>query len=141
MSDKKHKPFKIYLLWALVLFQGLSGIIGGIGLVRDPTGRSLQIPLQWLESSPFENYLVPGLILLIVLGLYPLFIFYGLLKNKNWAWLATLILGIALMIWIGTEIWIIGYHPQPPLQLIYGFTGLIIIILVLLNQANKQGKK
>ncbi|MEJ2055856.1 MAG: hypothetical protein P8X42_18230, partial [Calditrichaceae bacterium] len=77
------------------------------------------------------NYLIPGLILLIALGFYPIVVFYGLLKNLNWSWFGTLILGIALLIWIGVEILVIGYQAKPPLQLIYGLVGLLILILIL----------
>jgi hypothetical protein len=116
----------------LMLFQGLSGILGGIGLIGDPSGRSLQIPLEWLEGSPFNNYMIPGIILLLILGLYPLIVFYGLLKRQSWSWFGALITSVALIIWIAVEILIIGYQPQPPLQLIYGAVGFIMLVLVLM---------
>ena len=50
-----------------------------------------------------------------------------------------LVLGIALLIWITVEIFIIGYQ-ESPLQLIYGFVGLLILILTLLPSVrNKIG--
>jgi hypothetical protein len=128
---KNKRPVILYFLMALVIFQGLSGLIGGVGLVIDPTGKSLQIPIEWLDNSFFDDYLTPGLILLIVLGFYPIVVFYGILKNLSWSWFATLFLGIALLIWIGVEIVIIGYQASPPLQLIYGLVGLLILVLVL----------
>lgn len=131
MSDKKSKPVIVNILMILVLFQGLSGLAGGIGLVLDPSGQSVQIPIEWLQGSPFDSYLIPGLILLTVLGFYPLFLFYGLIKKTSWAWSGTLLMGIALLIWIFVEILVIGYHAQPPLQLIYGLLGLIISVMVL----------
>ncbi len=121
----------------LIIFQGISGLSGGVGLVLDPTGESLRIPLSWLENSPFDDYLIPALILLIVLGLFPLVVFYGLLKKWSWSWYAALIVGAALIIWIGVEISIIGYHPQPPLQLIYGSLGLIILVFVLMPSVRR----
>jgi hypothetical protein len=121
----------------LIIFQGLSGLIGGVGLVIDPTGKSLQIPIEWLDNSPFHNYLIPGLILFIVLGFYPIVVFYGLLKNVNWSWFASLILGIALLIWIGVEILVIGYHSNPPLQLIYGLVGFFILVFALIPQVRE----
>jgi hypothetical protein len=128
---KFKRPKILYFLMTLIIFQGLSGLIGGVGLVIDPTGKSLQIPIEWLDHSFFNNYLIPGLILLIALGFYPIVVFYGLLKNLNWSWFGTLILGIALLIWIGVEILVIGYQAKPPLQLIYGLVGLLILILIL----------
>ncbi|MBN2245425.1 MAG: hypothetical protein JW755_06240 [Candidatus Aminicenantes bacterium] len=132
MANKNSKPVNIYILLVLILFQGLSGIVGGIGLVLDPTGKSLQLPIEWLEGSPFDDFQIPGLILLFVLGIYPLVVLYRLWRKLKWAWFAAFIVGAALIIWIGVEIMIIGYHPQPPLQLIYGLVGLFILIFVFL---------
>ena len=122
----------MYILFVFIIFQGLSGLAGGISLILDPSGKSIQLPLSWLEGSPFSNYLIPGLILFVVLGLYPLVVFYSLLKKLRWSWFAAFTLGAALIIWIGVEIIIIGYQPQPPLQLIYGLVGLVILFLVFL---------
>lgn len=132
MQTQQSRPITVYLLMAALLFQGLSGVVGGIGLVSDPSGGSLGFPVSWLDGSPFTDYLIPGLVLLIMLGIIPLIVLYGLWKRLYWGWLGALLVGVALIIWIGVEILIIGYQPQPPLQLIYGILGLIIVILALL---------
>jgi len=109
----------------------LSGIGGGIGLPLDPSGNAMRIPIEWLEGSPFNNYLTPGLILLIVLGIFPLIAVYGLWKRLPWARKVSILIGVALIIWITVEIIIIGYQPDPPLQAIYGPLGVVILILSL----------
>lgn len=131
-TKKRTRPLSVYLLMMTMLFQGLSGVVGGIGLVADPSGSNMRIPVSWLEGSPFNDYLIPGLILLTVLGVFPLFVVYGLWKRLLWSWAAALLVSLALVIWILVEILIIGYHPMPPLQLIYGGIGIAMIILVLL---------
>lgn len=132
MPRNTSRPYTLYMLMALVVFQGLSGIFGGIGLVVDPTGATLQIPLEWLSGSPFPDYLVPGIVLLLVLGIYPLAVFYGLFKRNQLAWYGSLLLGIALMIWLGVEIIVIGYKPDPPLQAVYGTVGILILVCTML---------
>lgn len=132
MIRNKSRPGSVYFLQILIIFQGLSGLAGGIGLVIDPTGESLQIPLRWIENSPFSDYFFPGFILLVVLGLFPLVVSYGLWRQLTWSWFGCLFVGVALIIWIGVEILIIGYQSQPPLQLIYGSVGLLILILLFL---------
>lgn len=127
------KKTLLYWLIALVVLQALSGITGGIGLIIDPTGGTLGIPQSWLQDSLFINYLIPGIILFLVLGIYPLILAIGLLKRKRWSLYATRLLGILLVIWILTEIAIIGYRTKPPLQLIYGIIGIIVIILAYLK--------
>ena len=125
-------PLSVYLLGAALLLQGISGLAGGIGLVGDPTGRSLGIPLEWLSGSPFDSYLIPGVVLLVALGVFPLVVTYGVWNRRPWSWSAALLVGLMLLVWIAVEILVIGYQPAPPLQLVYGLLGLLITILVLL---------
>lgn len=129
MTDQRTRPVSLYVLMAALLFQGMSGVVGGLGLVTDPTGRAVGLPISWLQGSPFNDYLVPGLILLLGLGVFPLFVLYGLWARYAWAWIAALVVGLALIVWIGAEILIIGYYAQPPLQLIYGVLGFAIVAL------------
>lgn len=131
-ASQKTNPINVYIFLMLIIFQGLSGLIGGIGLVVDPTGKILQISIGWLKNSPFNDYLVPGLILLTALGFFPFVVIYGLVKKINWGWYSALLLGMMLIIWIGVELLIIGYQAQPPLQLIYGSVGILILVLALL---------
>jgi hypothetical protein len=125
------RPLSFYFLLVALLIQGLSGLAGGIGLILDPTGNSLSIPIEWLHGSPFDNYLIPGLFLFFALGAFPVFVAYGIWKYRTWSWLSSLLVGVMLIIWIVVEILVIGYQPTPPLQLIYGLLGIIIIALVL----------
>ena len=53
----------------LLFITGLAALAGGWGFVSDPSGEKMQIPLEWLQNTPFNSYFIPGLILLIVLGL------------------------------------------------------------------------
>lgn len=137
MASDNSRAVSIRFLMGLLLFQGLSGLLGGYGLVTDPTGASLRIPLGWLEGSPFADYLVPGLILLIVLGFFPLVVLYGLRANRRWAWFGALAVGAGLIIWIGVEITIIGYQAEPPFQVIYAAVGLFILLLALLPSTRR----
>lgn len=129
MNTRSMHSRYFYLLLILMLFQGASGLFGGAALVIDPSGGLLGLPLDMLVGSPFETYLMPGLILLIVLGAFPLVVCYGLWQRKRWAWWGALLVSIALIIWIGVEIAMVGYHSDPPLQLIYGIVGIVLLIL------------
>lgn len=131
MNTERKRPGSLYLLLISLLFQGLSGLAGGIGILMDPTGDSIGFPNEWLQGSPFHDYLIPGIILFTILGIVPLIIFYWIQIRHKLAWYGALFVGIALVIWIGVEILIIGYFSSPPLQLIYGLLGLIIIALCL----------
>ena len=46
----------------------------------------MQMPLEMLAGSPFSNYLLPGLILCIVLGLGAFFVLACLFARPDWGW-------------------------------------------------------
>lgn len=126
------RPAAVTVLALLLGLQGLSGLAGGIGLVVDPSGQSLGIPLVWLQESPFSDYLVPGVILLVLLGVVPLIVAYGLWSARSWAWGGSAFVGGALAVWLLVEIAVIGYQPDPPLQLAYGVLAVLILALTAL---------
>jgi ABC-type multidrug transport system permease subunit len=72
----------------LLLTNGFGAFYGGIQLISDPTGSKLQLPLSYLEHSPFSNYLIPGMILIIVNGLFSFVTIAGIFFIKeNFYWL------------------------------------------------------
>jgi hypothetical protein len=44
------------------------------------------MPTSLLEGSPFDSFLIPELILLLVRGIAPLVAGVGLLLRRTWAW-------------------------------------------------------
>ena len=91
--------------WSIIFlaFLALSGITGGLSLLTDPTGGSLELPLSVLKNSPFQDYFYPGLILFIFMGLMPvLVIFLAILKiPKLSKWI--LFQGVVLAVWLLAE--------------------------------------
>ena len=70
MNEKGNKSrWLAFGLGALQVFIGLGGIAGGFGLVTEPSGANLGFHMEWLSKSPFSDYLIPGLILFIVIGI------------------------------------------------------------------------
>lgn len=123
-------------VWALILFlviQAIGATAGGIGLVQDPVN-NIGMPLSILEESPFDDFLVPGLILLIVVGLFPIVVLYGLIRRLTWGWWLSLAAGGALIVWIIVEVILLGYLPGAGigLQIAMGLLGVLILICTLL---------
>lgn len=88
----------------LLFFLGISAVGGGIGMIIDPTGISQGIPLSMLEHSPFEDFLIPGIILLIMNGLLSiLFAILVIGKTSLSGWLV-LIQGCILLGWLLIQI-------------------------------------
>jgi hypothetical protein len=115
----------------LITLQGSSGLFGGVLLIIDPSGELLNLSINLLKKTPFHNYLIPGLILFNILGIIPFIVLNGLWKNRSWSWYGSLIVSVALIIWIFAEVLMIGYQAEPPLQFIYGLVGLLILIFTL----------
>jgi hypothetical protein len=111
----------------LLFFNVISAFYGGILLVLDPSGELMQIPAALLQSSPFDSFLIPGLILLIVIGTGSLITaILTIRKSKSYyKWVVTM--GSGLIIWILTELLMIREFSM--LQVIYGGLGIILLFL------------
>jgi len=142
MNTPDKRPISFYALLILLFFQSASGLFGGCALILDPTGNFLQLPTTLLEGTPFQDFLIPGIILFTFLGVLPLIVFFGSWQRKPWAWLGAVLISIALIIWIGVQIAMIGYASEPPLQLIYGLMGILLLTLTQLPRvrASLQSK-
>jgi hypothetical protein len=150
---RRTRPFSVYVLMVLLLFLGITAIYGGYNLMVDPSGGQLQMPLGWIENTPFQNYLIPGLILFTVLGVLPLVTIVALwlrpawswlrgleqLTHEHWSWLASLTVGMALLIWITVQFLMFGArHPiQIGLELTLGTLGIVIISVSLLPSVRR----
>ena len=147
------KPFLLKLLIFLVLFQGVSGLLGGIPLTFWPSGNVLGTPLSMLENTPFNNFLIPGLFLLIVLGFFPLILGYTMIVEPKWKlpnklniyenfnnlWAYSMYIGLILILWILIEIYLVGGGHV--LQFIFGLLGTLIVIVALSPQVMDYYKK
>ena len=118
----------VWVLLVLLVLQGIGGIFGGFMLTTDPTGESLQVPPGMLEGSPFEDYLIPGIILLVPLGIVPFAVAAGLAFRQAWAWFAAFAIGCALVLFELVEVWAVGYNFQQP---IWGTVGALIALVSL----------
>jgi hypothetical protein len=47
---------------------GLAAVGAGQAFVRDPSGTALGMSVQWLRQSPFRDFRMPGLFLMLAIG-------------------------------------------------------------------------
>jgi hypothetical protein len=139
----KKKPIPLYLLITLLMINSISALYGGIGLVINPTGSSLKLGNELLAGTIFNNYLIPGIILLLVFGAFPLFLIYTLLRepqwnwtsrinmyrNRYWAWSYSLITGIALIGSMFVKIFMVGYEKD--IKIHFALLGVAIVVFTL----------
>jgi len=146
MSERQtaeKRPFFAWVLVVLIFILALGGIISGPMLFLSPDGHLMQWTVDQLAGSPFPDYLIPGIILFLFIGVWPLIVGLGLarkmwgaidrlnpFKNYWWAWTSSLVVGIILLIWIITETLLLGYISF--LQPLMAAWGLLILLLALL---------
>jgi hypothetical protein len=114
----------------LVGVLGVSGVVGGRQFMLVPSGNIIGLSTTLLHGSPFESFLLPGIILFTVLGVYPLVVLYGLYHGTPWAWPATLSVGVALITWVLIEGAIIGFGKR--FQYPHLVQGTAIVVFSLL---------
>lgn len=109
-----------------LLFFGAVSSFGGAVLAIVFNGAG--VPLDQLAGTWFSSVLVLGLILGIIVGGTQLVAAFVLLKRRHWGLLAAAVAGFAMLIWIFTELAVLGYSW---LQSVYFGLGMLELLLVL----------
>jgi hypothetical protein len=148
----KSKTTRNILLILLALL-GSGAIFGGGVLIISPSGKLFGMPLSMLENSPFNNFLIPGIILFGVLGIAPVGLTLALIKRPEykfaelfnfytdmyWAWTYCIYIAFALIIWVQLEMTFL--HAVHWSHTLYMFLALLILFVALLPQVRNQYKK
>jgi hypothetical protein len=115
------------VLGILQTFIGLGAVGGGLGLVLEPSGANLGMPPEMLNHSPFSDFLIPGMVLLIVNGLGSITGSVLSFKLSPYAAEIALALGTFLVAWILIQVcWIRSVHWLHILYLSLGITELAL---------------
>jgi hypothetical protein len=111
---------------------GAGAVYGGMLLVADPTGWKLGLNTSLLQHSPFDDFLMPGLILLVILGFGSLLVLaLSLMKTKHSAtWI--ILSGFVLSGWISVQILMI--REVNGLQILFAFAGILLVVLGIIER-------
>jgi hypothetical protein len=110
----------------LLIINGISGLAGGYGLIADPTGQGVKMSTTLLTGSPFNNFLIPGIVLFTFIGLSSLIVAYYISANSKHYPALLIYQGITVWAWLSVQIIVI--KTLDPLQLVYGLIGLILVL-------------
>lgn len=124
-------------LLALLGFVALTSIAGGAVMVAgtwfgaDSLGipPEMRLPPDLLQGSPFNTYLVPGLLLSLIIGGVHVAGFILLIGHHRLAPFAAAVAGYSILIWIFVQM---GFVPFSVLQAVYFAAGLAELGLLLL---------
>ncbi len=109
----------------LVLFNGLAACGGGLVLIIDPSGNAMQMSTRLLEHSPFSDFLIPGVLLLLVNGLSSLWISWIVIQRKINYQRFIVLQGLLLIGWILIQVLLI----REVSWLHYSFGGLGMVLI------------
>lgn len=121
---------KIVKVSVVVLLLNLSAgaLYGSWIFISDPNGGKFFLSVDLLSNSPFESYLIPGVILLIVNGVFPLFILISLLMRKSYSKWLLMLQGCVLIGWLSIQLLISKDFFLPVMHYSCYATGLLLIL-------------
>ncbi|WP_458188159.1 hypothetical protein [Haladaptatus sp. NG-WS-4] len=114
--------------YALVLLGGfvaVTAIGGGIAMATgvDP------LPKEWLSGTPFESFLIPGLLLAVLVGGTAAIATYGMITSPAAGALVAVVAGGLLMGWIVVEILLLNQPSWTWTEAFYFFVGGVMVVL------------
>ena len=114
-------------LFILVSFIAVTSTLSGLLMISNPDGGILNLPLSLLDGTPFNDFLIPGILLTGVVGFVNLLaVFYNLQRHPNrynWAIAG----GMMISGWIITQMILIQTIHW--LHIIYLGIGLLVILI------------
>jgi hypothetical protein len=106
---------------------GIGAVVCGALLIIAPDGRYLQMPLDMLKTSPFETFLIPGLILFFVNGVGNVVSAILCFRTHRLGGFTGLFFGFGLIIWLFVQVNMIGGGSW--LQYLYFVLGILVLLL------------
>jgi hypothetical protein len=122
-SARAHPAAVRYALGGLLMFGALNAFGGGYyGMAG-----AEDVPREWLEGTPFEDYFIPSLVLFVVVGGCLLAAAIAVFAGLRLARRAALTAGVVVLVWVAVETLIIGYVSW--MQPATTFGALVILLL------------
>jgi hypothetical protein len=142
-----------HILIILLGFLSIAAFYGSVGFMIKPDGSLFNMNTEMLKDTFFNNYFIPGMILLSFFGLFPILIIISLIKKPNiklferfnlihdyhFSWTFSVYIGFALIIWINIQTLIL--NSVEIIHTVYSSFGILIICIALLPSVRVLYKK
>ncbi len=116
----KHRSSPRRLI-ALDGFAAVSALAGGVMVI---SGWPYAFPMTWLQGTPFDSYVIPGLLLGVIVGGSAAVSTVATLRRATSGPVLSAVSGIMMMGWIAGEIFVlhanVGFTPLWPLYFLVG---------------------
>lgn len=114
------RPWMRIPMVVLEVLLGLAALAGGLALIAAPDGALLRFPPTLLAGAPFADFLVPGLLLVLLAGL-ALSAAAVTLMNGRRDWVLAGATGLGFVVWMAVQLALLGYvHWTQPVVLAWG---------------------
>lgn len=120
--SKPSENFIRYPLGASLLLLAFGALVGGIYGISGAE----EVPTEWLEGSPFQDYFIPSIILLVIVAGSALPAGIAVVNRHPLAGRVAFISGLITIVWISVQLTIIGYVSW--MQLAVAITAVIILL-------------
>lgn len=137
-------PLLVYVLVAIDALLVALALLGGIGLLLDPSGSSMGMQ-DALQYIPFvSDFMVFALWLVIVFGAFPAILIYGLLTDRKWSLYGSVALGALELVWISVQfvlLYSMGLNLWQVVVVAMGVASLFIILTSGVRKFLSVGRK
>jgi len=131
VSPRLPPPPARWLLATLCAAVALTAIAGGTSLMLAPDGSLIHAPRELLEHTPFASFFVPGLALVVVVGLANALAAARVLRHLPSANPTAVFAGVALFGWILGEMVLL--RTTEPVQI-----GYLVVALAIVGEALRR---
>lgn len=133
------RPRAVWVLLGLHVFLGVRALVGGSALILVPSGELVGLSVAVLGGTPFQDFLLPGLFLFVVLGVGSLLVAAGVYTSQPWAWVASAGIGVVLVCWVVVEASVVGIGAR--LQYLNVVQGLVMILVANSKTVRRDGNR
>ena len=124
------------LTTGLLLLLGIGAVAGALPMLFHPDGAPLGMSQSLLAHSPFHSFFIPGLVLLVAIGILPLIVALAALSRaRDYGWY-TAAAGAILTGWIVLECIFLRVVAWP--HYLYAAWGLTLVLLGLVLRNDRQ---
>ena len=110
----------------LLFITGLNALAAGYSFIVEPSGEGLGMNVGYLKHSPFSNFLIPGLVLFVAIGMNSFVVAFIAILKKSYYSIFIQLQGCIITGWILIQILMLRmFHI---LHLVIFVIGIILIL-------------
>ncbi len=119
-----------------LVFLGVTAMVGAIPMLLHPGGEPWQMPQTLLARSSFHSYLVPGIILLLAIGLMSFWVAWLAVRRRGGYGCWVIAQGCVLAGWLVVQMVMLRMVILP-----HYFYGAVAVVLVVTGGVMVRGGK